>query len=109
MIKRGEYFSAVKYYFLAVLLIGIGRHSFAQEGTDSTNSQIKLFPQPVISGSLQKLDHVADSLLPSLQKLDSLRAGFNRSADSLQRQYKNTIADISSKTTKITRSIDSLQ
>lgn len=96
--------------FLTLAFIGISAVILAQGTFDSLQQKIDLVSEKVNFDSLQpKLPQLPDSLLPSFQKVDSIRTAFIREGDSIKTQYQNAVSEIGSQTQKINRRIDSLQ
>jgi hypothetical protein len=58
--------------------------------------------------SLSHLPNLPDSLLPSFNKMDSIRNGFNKEADSLKNAYEHELTKIDKATITIKGKIDSL-
>jgi hypothetical protein len=100
----------VKIPFLILSLICISAVAFAQSGADSLQQKMASATDRVNIDSLQqKLPQLPDSLLPSFQKVDSIRNSFNLGADSIKNEYQSAIAKIDARKNKINQSIDSLQ
>jgi hypothetical protein len=92
--------------------------SFAQEKVvskaDSLQQKVGTTVDKVNVDSLQaklqpKLPQLPDTLLPSFQKLDSIRTSFNQEADSLKNKYDKSMAKLDAATGKLTHARDSLQ
>lgn len=90
--------------------MGISAVIFAQGTLDSLQQKIALVSEKVDFDSLQpNLPQLPDSLLPSFQKVDSIRTAFIREGDSIKTQYQHAVSEIGSQTRKINQRIDSLQ
>lgn len=100
----------MKAVFIIPLLCGIFSLSYGQINTDSRAQKLASESENFDLDSIgQKVAYIPDSLLPSLQKLDSIQKGFNLTVDSLQTKYRETLSKIDARTKRITTTIDSLQ
>jgi Cu/Ag efflux protein CusF len=100
----------VKVLFIILIFCGIIAPALGQIGTDSLGQKVVSTSQNFGVDSLsQELLPLPDTLLPSFQKIDSIRSAFNLAADSLQTNYQKAISSIDTKTRRITVTLDSLQ
>ena len=96
--------------FLILIFCGIIAPAYGQISTDSLAQKIVSASQNFNPDSInQKVVQFPDTLLPSFQKLDSIRNGFSLTADSLQTKYQKTISSLDAQTKRITATVDSLQ
>jgi Cu/Ag efflux protein CusF len=103
-------FILVKDLFIILIFCGIIASAFGQMSTDSLGQKFASASQNFnVDSFSQKILPSPDTLLPSFQKIDSIRNGFNLAADSLQTKYQKTISEIGAQTRRITLTIDSLQ
>ena len=96
-----------------VLFIGLFCNLFslcyAQVG-DALLVKVTAIKEAVNGDSLkQQLPQLPDTLLPSFQKLDSIRSEFTLEADSIQQKYKRAVAEIETTTQTVNHTLDSLQ
>src|SRR5690242_946238 len=108
------YFYIVKLTLSITLIFGIFWAGHAQEKLDSIQQKLDSRLNKV-DGITQKLDSLSpqlptlpDSLLPSFQKLDSIRDGFNKEAFAIKDEYHKSISSIDGEAKKINHKIDSL-
>jgi hypothetical protein len=100
----------VKALFIILIFCGTIASVCGQTSTDSLRQNIASASQNFSADSLsQKLLSLPDSLLPSFQKIDSIRNGFSLAADSLQVKYDDSISKIDEQSKRLTTAIDSLQ
>jgi hypothetical protein len=101
-------FNYVKVLLLTASIFCFLAPTFSQAQRDSLDQKISV-QIPNLDSLSQSLPQLPDSLLPSLHKVDSIRAAFNGAADSLQSAYQKTISRFDRQVTKLTHSKDSLQ
>lgn len=95
---------------LAVSLYFAFLGAFAQQKVDTLQQKVGSAIDKVNVDSLQsKLPQLPDSLLPSYEKLNSIRNSFNNEADSLKTGYQKSVSKLDAVTNKLNRSKDSLQ
>lgn len=100
----------MKVLFIILIFFKIIAPACGQISTDSLGQIVATTSQKFSVDSIsQKLLLSPDTLLPALQKIDSIRHSFNLEADSLQSKYQKTISKIDAQSKRLTTAIDSLQ
>jgi hypothetical protein len=109
----------VRASLLIFFIFLISHLSFSQGKTDSLQEKIAHRKDSVLSSSaLSKIDidslqgklpQLPDSLMPSFQRIDSIRNGFNNEADSLKNKYQSAIGNLEGQQQKLNHHIDSLE
>lgn len=95
---------------LFIVLFAVSITAYGQVRLDSAQQKLDAVTSKLQIDSIQQhVQHVPDSLLPSLSRIDSIRTAFNTRADSLQNRYRETIAGINAKANNLNQKIDSLQ
>lgn len=95
---------------LFILLLAVSITANAQIRVDSAEQRLDAVTSRLRVDSVQeRLQHLPDSLLPTLSKVDSIRNGFNTKADSLKSQYQKAIGDINTQSSRLNHKIDSLK
>jgi hypothetical protein len=107
------YFYTEKFTLSLLLVLGYFFSAYAQEKreytqhkTDSIFYRVDGLPSKL--HSIHQVDTLRDSLLPSFQKLDSIRIDFNKEALAMQGEYTRSVNAIESQTKKLNHKIDSL-
>jgi hypothetical protein len=104
------YIHLVKAPFLTLILTSFLCPTFAQVEPDSLGQKINIESKVANLDSLSlNLPELPDSLLPSFQKVDSIRTAFNLEADSIKSQYQKTLRKLDSQINRLTHGTDSLR
>src|SRR5688500_14114094 len=100
----------MKWRYFLLIFCSIPAINLAQQNPDSLKQKRELAYRSLSIDSLaQNFLLVPDSLLPSIQKIDSIRNAFTYIADSIQSEYRRTISKLDAQIGSVRKTMDSLQ